>query len=177
MLVGYVPALVAALLASFPVPGAVDGARAQLLCAALAVHFLKRVLEHLSRGLPVPAVDLLYPGVLVFAIGVSGNLYHHYLLSRLRADGGGDKGYKVPRGGLFELVACPHYLFEIIAFFGFAMITQTVFAFAVAVGTVAYLAARSCVTRKWYSSKFEEFPARIKPLCRMSCSHLSALVF
>ncbi|OEL18783.1 hypothetical protein BAE44_0020199 [Dichanthelium oligosanthes] len=198
MLVAYAPAFLAAA-ASFAVPGAVDGARAQLLSAALAVHFLKRVLEvlfvhrysgsmpldtavtigtsyllstvnmiyaqHLSRGLPDPPIDLLYPGVVVFAIGIFGNFYHHYLLSRLRADGGGgDKGYKIPSGGLFELVTCPHYLFEIIGFFGFAMIAQTVYALAVATGTAAYLAGRSCATRRWYESKFEEFPARIKAL-------------
>ena len=44
MLLLYAPALVAAL-ASFAVPGAVVGARAHLLSAAIAVHFLKRVLE------------------------------------------------------------------------------------------------------------------------------------
>jgi len=120
--------------------------------------------QRLTRGLPEPAVDLLYPGVLVFAVGNTGNFYHHLLLSRLRA-GGGDKGYKIPRGGLFELVTCPHYLFEITGFFGFAMIGQTVYALAVATGTAAYLAGRSCATRRWwYESKFEEFPARIKAL-------------
>jgi hypothetical protein len=199
MLVIYAPALAAAL-ASFAVPGAVQGARAGPLCAAVAAHFLKRVLEvllvhrysgsmplgtsllisscylfnavamiyvqRLSRGLPEPAVDLLYPGVLAFAVGAAGNFYHHLLLSRLRAGAGagGDKGYKIPRGGLFELVACPHYLFEIVAFFGFAMIAQTVYALVVAVGSAAYLAGRSSATRKWYASKFEEFPARVKAL-------------
>ena len=59
--------------------------------------------QHLSRGLPEPSMDLLYPGVLAFAVGLAGNFYHHYLLSRLRADAGGggggdDKGYKIPRG-------------------------------------------------------------------------------
>ncbi|KAG2631764.1 3-oxo-5-alpha-steroid 4-dehydrogenase 1-like [Panicum virgatum] len=199
MLVIYSPALAAALV-SFAVPGAVGGARAGLLCAAVAAHFLKRVLEvlfvhrysgsmplgtalfissyylfnavamiyvqRLSRGLPEPAVDLLCPGVLVFAVGAAGNFYHHLLLSRLRAGGGGggDKVCKIPRGGLFELVACPHYLFEIVAFFGFAMISQTVYALVVAVGSAGYLAGRSYATRKWYASKFEEFPARIKAL-------------
>jgi hypothetical protein len=196
MLLAYAPALLAAA-ASFAVPGAVEGARAELLSAALAAHFLKRILEvlcvhrysgsmplgtaatiscsylvstatmvyaqHLSRGLPDPAVDLLCPGVLVFAVGLAGNLYHHRLLSGLRADDG-DGGYKVPRGGLFGLVACPHYLFEILAFFGFAMISQTLYALAVATGTAAYLAGRSCATRRWYRSKFQDFPPRIKAL-------------
>ncbi|CAN6213175.1 unnamed protein product, partial [Urochloa humidicola] len=44
MFVIYAPALAAAL-ASFAVPGAVEGLRAQVLAAAVAVHFLKRVLE------------------------------------------------------------------------------------------------------------------------------------
>lgn len=44
MLVAYVPAFVAAA-ASFAVPGAVVGVRAQVLSAALTVHFLKRILE------------------------------------------------------------------------------------------------------------------------------------
>ncbi|KAL6647018.1 hypothetical protein ACP70R_014455 [Stipagrostis hirtigluma subsp. patula] len=194
MLVAYAPALVAAA-ASFAVPGAVEGARAQLLSAALAVHFLKRVLEvlfvhrysgsmplataltistsyllntatmiyaqRLSHGLPDPPVDLLYPGVVAVAVGLAGNFYHHRLLAGLR---GGDEGYKIPRGGLFELVTCPHYLFEIVGFFGFAMIAQTVYGLAWASGTAAYLAGRSCATRRWYESKFEGFPARIKAL-------------
>uniref|UniRef100_A0A0A9HN41 3-oxo-5-alpha-steroid 4-dehydrogenase C-terminal domain-containing protein n=1 Tax=Arundo donax TaxID=35708 RepID=A0A0A9HN41_ARUDO len=121
--------------------------------------------QHLNRGLMDPPVDLLYPGMLVFAVGLAGNFYHHLLLSRLRAGGGGDKGrYKIPRGGLFELVTCPHYLFEIVDAFGLAMISQTVFALAAAFGTVAYLAGRSCATRRWYASKFKEFPARIRAL-------------
>ena len=49
----------------------------------------------------------------MFAVGSAGNLYHHHLLASLRK--GGDTGYKVPMGGLFELVAAPHYLFELVA--------------------------------------------------------------
>ena len=51
MLVAYAPALAAAA-ASFAVPGAVDGTRAQILSAALAVHFLKRVLEVFNNIYP-----------------------------------------------------------------------------------------------------------------------------
>ncbi|CAM0905357.1 unnamed protein product [Alopecurus aequalis] len=197
MLLAYAPALVAAA-ASFAVPGAVEGLRAQILAAALAVHFLKRVLEvlfihrysgnmplntallisssylfstitmiyaqHLAVGLPDPPTDLLYLGVILFAVGIAGNFYHHYLLSQLRKGGEDDKGYKIPRGGLFELVTCPHYLFEITGFFGFAMISQTVYALAMASGTAAYLVGRSFATRRWYKSKFEEFPTKIKAL-------------
>jgi hypothetical protein len=97
-------------------------------------HFLQLPAQHGEHDLraaplpgpPGPAIGLPYPGVLVFAVGIAGNLYHHYLLSRLRSgSSGGDKGHRIPRGGLFELVTCPHYLFEIIGLFGFAMISQT----------------------------------------------------
>jgi len=203
MLLIYAPALAAAL-ASFAVPDAVSGPRERALAAAIAAHFLKRVLEvafvhrysgsmplptallissyylsnavamvyvqRLSRGLPEPRVDLLCPGALTFAVGLAGNFYHHWLLSRLRAGhgaGGGDggeKAYRIPTGGMFGLVVCPHYLFEIAVFFGFAMISQTLYALTVALGTAAYLAGRSYTTRKWYASKFEDFPASIKAL-------------
>ncbi|TVU41497.1 hypothetical protein EJB05_15023, partial [Eragrostis curvula] len=137
------------------------------MALAISTYFLLIVtggmiyVQHLSQGLPDPSVDMIYPGVLVFAIGITGNFYHHYLLSRLR-DTAGDKGYKIPKGGLFDLVTCPHYLFEILVFFGFAMICQTLYALAVALGTVAHLTGRSCATRRWYATKFEEFPTRIK---------------
>jgi very-long-chain enoyl-CoA reductase len=91
--------------------------------------------QHLAVGLPDPSTDLLYPGMLLFAIGIAGNFYHHYLLSQLRKGGDDDKGYKIPKGGLFELVTCPHYLFEITGFFGFAMISQSVYALAMASAT------------------------------------------
>ncbi|GJN24580.1 hypothetical protein PR202_gb12330 [Eleusine coracana subsp. coracana] len=74
------------------------------------------------------------------------------------------QGLQDPLGGLFELVACPHYLFEIVVFLRFAMIAQTVFALAVAISTTVYLAGRSCATRRWYASKFEEFLIRIRAL-------------
>ncbi|KAI6676670.1 hypothetical protein NL676_037466 [Syzygium grande] len=66
--------------------------------------------QHLSQGLPEPPVNLLYPGVALFLVGIAGNLYHHILLSRLRQEG--DREYKIPKGGLFGRVICPHYLFE-----------------------------------------------------------------
>ncbi|KAK3124498.1 hypothetical protein QOZ80_7BG0587450 [Eleusine coracana subsp. coracana] len=146
---------------SMPLASAVTVSTGYLLNSVMMIYT-----QHLTRGLTDPAVNLLYPGVLVFAVGVTGNFYHHLLLSRLRARTGdnGTKGYKIPRGGLLELVGCPHYLFEIVVFLGFAMIAQTVFALAVAISTTVYLVGRSCATRRWYASKFEEFSTRIKAL-------------
>ncbi|RDX82338.1 Steroid 5-alpha-reductase DET2 [Mucuna pruriens] len=116
--------------------------------------------QHLTNGLPEPPINLLNPGIVLFVVGIIGNFYHHYLLSKLRGEG--EKEYKIPKGGLFGLVICPHYLFEIIVFYGIAFISQTLYAFTFAVGTTFYLLGRSNSTRKWYLSKFEDFPNNVK---------------
>ena len=119
--------------------------------------------QQLTQGLPQPSTDLKYPGIVLFLVGIIGNFYHHYLLSKLRAKGG-KKEYKIPNGGLFELVICPHYLFEILGFLGISLISQTLYSFSVTLGSAFYLIGRSYVTRKWYLSKFEDFPKHVKAL-------------
>ncbi|KAF3434378.1 hypothetical protein FNV43_RR25481 [Rhamnella rubrinervis] len=118
--------------------------------------------QHLTQGLAEPAVDLKYYGVVLFLIGITGNFYHHYILSQLRRNG--EKEYKIPKGGLFGHVICPHYLFEIIGFLGFSFISQTLHAFSIATGAIFYLLGRSCATRRWYISKFEDFPQDVEAL-------------
>ncbi|KAL9388312.1 hypothetical protein Peur_016917 [Populus x canadensis] len=118
--------------------------------------------QHLAQGLPEPAIDLMYPGLLLFLIGISGNFYHHCLLSKLRSKD--DKEYKVPKGGLFDLVICPHYLFEILGILGISLTAQTLYAFSFFVGTTLYLSGRSYSTRRWYLSQFKDFPKDAKAL-------------
>lgn len=118
--------------------------------------------QHLSAGFPEPMIDLKYAGTVMFLVGIIGNFYHHYLLSKLRKEG--EKQYKIPYGGLFNLVICPHYLFEILGFIGISCISQTVFALSFTVGSTSYLIGRSYATRKWYLSKFEDFPKDVKAI-------------
>lgn len=119
--------------------------------------------QFLSRDVSEPTVDLKYVGIGLFLIGTIGNFYHHCLLANLRKKG--DKEYKIPQGGLFDLVICPHYLFEILAYVGISSISQTLYAFAFTLGTVFYLTGRSYGTREWYLSKFgDKFPKDVKSL-------------
>ncbi|CAN6697441.1 unnamed protein product [Malus baccata var. baccata] len=115
-------------------------------------------------GFPEPAIDLKSAGIVLFVIGISGNLYHHYLLSKMRSKPGEEKEYKIPKGGLFELVICPHYLFEITTFLGVSFISQTLYAFSFTAGTALYLAGRSYATRNWYRSKFKDHIPTFKAL-------------
>ncbi|KAG5237926.1 steroid alpha-reductase DET [Salix suchowensis] len=118
--------------------------------------------QHLAQGLTEPAIDLMYPGLMLFLIGISGNFYHHCLLSKLRSKK--DKEYRVPEGGLFDLVICPHYLFEILGILGISLTAQTLYAFAFSVGTTLYLMGRSYSSRRWYLSQFKDFPKDVKAL-------------
>lgn len=126
----------------------------------LAASFL--YVMQISERLASPSMNLMPLGILLFIIGMSGNLYHHYLLSRLRKDGA--KGYCIPQGGLFGFVVCPHYLFEIIDFVGLAFISQTAFGFCIVTTVSLYLLGRSLSTRAWYMKKFEGFPSHRKAL-------------
>lgn len=118
--------------------------------------------QYLSRGLPEPSIDLTFAGVVVFLIGITGNFYHHYILANLRKEG--EKQYKIPRGGLFGLVICPHYAFELLGFLGICLISQTIYPFLFLLGMSGYLVGRSYATKKWYLSKFEDFPKDVKSL-------------
>ncbi|XP_058183369.1 steroid 5-alpha-reductase DET2-like [Rhododendron vialii] len=119
--------------------------------------------QHLNRGLMEPQVDLKYPGIAIFLVGLSGNFYHHCLLSNLRGEGK-QEYYKIPKGGLFSLVICPHYLFEILGFIGVSCIAQTWSAVSFTLGSAILLMGRSYGTRRWYLSKFEDFPEDVKAI-------------
>lgn len=118
--------------------------------------------QYLTQGFPEPQLDLKYPGILLFMLGTFGNFYHHQVLASLRTND--DKEYKIPKGGLFDLVICPHYLFEVLGFIGIFFISQTLYSFCFTLGTIVYLIGRSYATRRWYLSKFEDFPKDVKAL-------------
>jgi very-long-chain enoyl-CoA reductase len=70
---------------------------------------------------PPPA--LIGVGALVFVGAELGNARAHRMLRDLRP--AGTKLRVIPRGFLFERVSCPHYLFEILSWVGFALLTET----------------------------------------------------
>ena len=95
-----------------------------------------------------PGCSPTCPGCNPTCPGELGNLYHHVLLASMRRNKGASPsppaasdvkrdastpptppapvatGYSVPQGGLFPLVAAPHYLFEIVAWVGIALAAQ-----------------------------------------------------
>ncbi|EXJ95047.1 enoyl reductase [Capronia coronata CBS 617.96] len=64
---------------------------------------------------------LLYPGLVLFALGEIGNLQTHLTLRGLRSSGSAERG--IPQGPLFRLVTCPNYLTETISWIGVYLIS------------------------------------------------------
>lgn len=70
----------------------------------------------------------------------------------------GETGYKVPRGGLFELVAAPHYLFELVGWAGVAVASQHALCAGFFAAMALYLADRAVAQSEWNRRKLEDYP-------------------
>lgn len=67
-------------------------------------------------------------------------------------------GYKIPRGGLFELVSAANYFGEIVEWSGWALASASLPAAAFALFTFANLAPRGWRHHVWYRQRFPRYP-------------------
>lgn len=74
----------------------------------------------LATKADVRALDAL--GVALYAFGESMNASVHLYLSSLRSPGGTER--KIPLGYGFNLVTCPNYMYEILAWVGMILVTR-----------------------------------------------------
>ncbi|KAL7540639.1 hypothetical protein ACHAXR_010269 [Thalassiosira sp. AJA248-18] len=97
-------------------------------------------------------------GAILFATGIVGNFYHHYLLAKLRSASNEDakRKYVAPSGGLFSYVATPHYLFELIGWLGIAILSNQMNVYLVFAGMSSYLGGRSVAQNDFNRRKFDE---------------------
>ena len=116
------------------------------------------IILHFHKSAYVTSIDIynVSAGITFFIFGETGNFYHHFLLARLRDDS--NQEYKIPRGGLFAFVTCPHYLFELIAWLGIALISQEVHSFLVLTSMSSYLMGRSVAQTKWAQKNIKNYP-------------------
>lgn len=101
-------------------------------------------------------------GVLIFLAGFAVNYRADGMLIALRPPG--ETGYRVPRGWLYEYVACPNYFGEIVEWFGFALATWSLPGLAFALFTAANIGPRAFSNRRWYRRTFPDYPADRKAL-------------
>jgi steroid 5-alpha-reductase/3-oxo-5-alpha-steroid 4-dehydrogenase 1 len=96
-------------------------------------------------------------GLLLFVIGYATNRWADARLRALREHGEG--GYGIPRGGLYEHVACPNYLGEIVQWCGWALLAGTAAGWTFALFTACNLVPRALAHRRWYRRQFPEYPS------------------
>jgi hypothetical protein len=105
-------------------------------------------------------------GMTIAVTGMAINIHSDSILLNLRSDTSVDnKGktsglrYKIPRGGMFELVSCANYTGEIIQWSGFAIASNfSLAATAFAVYTFCNIGPRGYNHHKWYLEKFDDYP-------------------
>ena len=115
-------------------------------------------------------------GMAIFATGSLIQWHAHYLLAHLNSAGGASAhsrggptaprrktSYVIPRGGLFELVSCPHYFGEAVIYLGLGVAcvgrehaTRTV-AWYPFVWVVANLALAARLSHDWYLANFKTY--------------------
>jgi len=79
----------------------------------------------------------------------------------LRAEG---PRYKIPEGGLYKYVTNAHYLSELIAWGGFALVTWSLAGLFIFLISAANLIPRAKENHKWYLEKFDDYPEERKIL-------------
>jgi 3-oxo-5-alpha-steroid 4-dehydrogenase 1 len=95
-------------------------------------------------------------GLALFAAGMYINLHSDGVLRTLR--GSEDQGYKIPRGGVFELVSCANYFGELLEWLGWACLTWSLAGLTFAVWTAANLVPRAVAHHRWYQETFPDYP-------------------
>jgi 3-oxo-5-alpha-steroid 4-dehydrogenase 1 len=98
----------------------------------------------------------------LFVVGMGINLWSDAKLRGLRSET--QRGYQIPRGGLYRWVSCPNYLGEIVEWIGFALLTGSVAGAAFAVWTMANLLPRALAHHRWYRAEFKDYPAERRAL-------------
>ncbi|KAL4458471.1 hypothetical protein ABPG75_013336 [Micractinium tetrahymenae] len=108
-------------------------------------------------------------GAAVFLLGNALQCHSHWLLARLGRRGGSraKQAYKIPRGGAFELVSCPHYLGEVVIYAGLALVAgggRRATAWLMLLWVVTNLSLAAGMTHRWYREHFKSYPRRRRAL-------------
>eukprot|EP00494_Astrolonche_serrata_P014132 UN14262 len=108
-------------------------------------------------------------GIGLYFMGFLGIIYHDSILRNLRRSGGGGPRYKIPYGGLFNYATSAQYFTELVAWFGFFLMSwgpNGLFIFLISLGNLSVRARR---TQEWFKNKFEDYPKDRKILIPFVC--------
>ena len=137
-----------------PTPAAV-----WLLALAFCVYngFLQGYQLLRTETCATPVDTEFVAGGVLWVAGLLINLHSDGILRALRKPG--EKGYKIPKGGLFEYVSGANFFGECVEWTGFALAARTLPAAAFAAFTWLNLGPRALQHHQFYLDKFkEEYP-------------------
>jgi len=100
-------------------------------------------------------------GVAVWFIGFVINNHSDHILLNLRKPG--ETGYKIPRGGVFELVSGANFFGEIVEWWGLVVASNfqlPIVCFAIS--TTFTIGCRACSHHRFYLEKFDDYPKNRK---------------
>ena len=144
---------------SMPVAIVAMGFSFNVLSAWINARWISKSGDYPARWLVDPR---FVAGVAIFFAGLGINVRADRRLLALRAPG--ETGYKIPRGGLHELVSSPNYLGEIVEWLGWALATWSLPGLAFAIYTIANLGPRALHHHAWYRRTFPDYPGGRKAL-------------
>ncbi|GJD07491.1 3-oxo-5-alpha-steroid 4-dehydrogenase 1 [Galdieria sulphuraria] len=102
-------------------------------------------------------------GALCWLCGFIINLHSDHILRNLRKPG--EKGYKIPHGGLFRWVSCANYFGEMVEWSGWALASQSLAGALFVFWTVANLLPRAIRYHQWYIQKFSSYVTFNRKAC------------
>lgn len=105
-----------------------------------------------------PNLLVMFIGLALYGIGEMLNLQTHLTLMNLRSPGGTERA--IPKGALFDLVTCPNYLTETIAWTGILLVSN--FSWSVALFVIVAVGQMAVWAKKKESRYRKEFGTQYK---------------
>jgi len=109
-----------------------------------------------------PQEHYFHIGLALFVLCEIGNFITHVQLMNLRPAGSTERN--IPRGFMFNLVSCPNYTFEILAWIGFSILTQTLTAYLFTIMGAAQMTDWALKKHRAYRKDFPDYPRHRKIL-------------
>ena len=92
--------------------------------------------------------------VIIWTLAELGNFYSHYILMTLRPKG--TRVRQIPRGFAFELVSCPNYFFEMVAWVAITLMNLSLSALIFTVVSTAQMTVWAIKKHKAYRREFQD---------------------
>lgn len=113
------------------------------------------------------SVPLIYASVAVFIAAELGNFRTHLILRDLRPEGSNTRA--IPRGFGFNLLSCPNYFFEMVAWCAFSFMTDLPSAWFFTVVASGQMWLWAVKKHKRYLKEFPDYPTNRKPMIPFIC--------